>query len=141
MDARKLPGWPLYVVLQSAKNPMHFRRPVSALFFACLMISNPAHALDLNPLSAIKGAVEHLVDDGTSKDAARDVKIKATIAAEVVDKMASQIISISSGVYEQRVMLTGIVETAEQKAKAGELAKGIDGIRKLVTHIEVRPKS
>ena len=99
-----------------------------------------AHALDLNPLSAIKGVVEHAVEDRTSEDAAKDVEIKASIAAEVIDKMGSDVISITSDVYEQRVMLTGIVEVPEQKAQAGKMAKGVDGVITVYKELRVVPK-
>ncbi|MBO6521814.1 MAG: BON domain-containing protein [Rhodospirillales bacterium] len=108
---------------------------MSALFSA-----PAAMALDLNPLSIVKGAVEHAVEDRTSEDAAKDVEIKASIAADVIDKMGSEVISISSDVYEQRVMLTGIVETPEVKSKAGELARGVEGVKTVYNELRVIPK-
>lgn len=102
--------------------------------------TSPAKALDLNPLSAIKGVVEHAVEDRTSEDAAKDVEIKAKIAANVIDKMGSDVISITSDVYEQRVMLTGIVEKPEQKAEAGKLAKGVEDVKIVYNELRVIPK-
>lgn len=113
--------------------------PVLAIVLP-LLGAVPALALDLNPLSAIKGAVEHAVEDRSSADAATDVKIKASIAAKVIDKMSSDVISITSDVYEQRVMLTGIVETAEQKEKAGELVKTVERVKWLFNELRVVSK-
>jgi len=113
--------------------------PALAVVLA-LLAAAPVSALDLNPLSAIKGAVEHAVEDRSSADAATDVKIKAAIAAKVIDKMTSDVISITSDVYEQRVMLTGIVETAEQKEKAGELVKTVERVRWLYNELRVVSK-
>merc|ERR1711879_642001 len=85
----------------------------------------PAWALDLNPLSAIKGAVEAAVEDRSSQDIASDLSIKTKITAEVIDKMGSEVISINADVYEGQVMLTGAVDHKDIKEKAGILTKGI----------------
>ncbi|MBO6950212.1 MAG: BON domain-containing protein [Rhodospirillales bacterium] len=120
---------------------MSYRAELSALAIVfSLFAAAPAFALDLNPLSAIKGAVEHAVEDRSSADAATDVKIKASIAAKVIDKMSSDVIAITSDVYEQRVMLTGIVETAEQKEKAGELVKTVERVKWLYNELRVVTK-
>ncbi len=97
----------------------------------------PALAQFFNPFSAIKGAVEAIAEDRSSEDIAKDLEIKATIIADVIDKMGSEVISISSDVYEQDVMLTGSVEKAEQKARAGKLAAATDGVKKVYNEIIV----
>ena len=97
----------------------------------------PAPALDLNPFSAIKSAVEAVAEDRSSADIAKDLEIKATITADVIDKMGSDVISISSDVYEQDAMLTGSVEKAEQKAEAGKLAAAVEGVKKVYNEIIV----
>ena len=71
-----------------------------AVAVAALFVAGPAQALDLNPLSAIKSAVEAAVEDRSADDIGTDTRIKAEITAEVVDKMASEVISISADVYE-----------------------------------------
>lgn len=96
-----------------------------------------ATALDLNPFTAIKSAVEAAVEDRSSGDIAKDLKIKAVITTKVVDKMGSDVISISADVYEQDVMLTGSVETAKQKTDAGKLAASVEGVKKLYNEILV----
>lgn len=106
-----------------------------------LTAAGPASAIDLNPFSAIKGAVEAVAEDRSSSDIATDTSIKAKIAAEVIDKMGSDVISIGADVYEQDVMLTGTVETAEQKAEAGKLAKGIEGVKTVYNEIRVVKKT
>lgn len=104
---------------------------------AVLVAATPAAALDLNPLSAIKSAVEAAVEDRSSGDIAKDLEIKTKITAEVIDKMGSEVISISADVYEQDVMLTGVVDKADIKAKAGGLARGVDGVKKVYNEILV----
>ena len=97
----------------------------------------PASALDLNPLSAIKGLVEAAVEERSSDDIKRDLEIRASITAEVVDKMGTDVISINADVYEQDVMLTGNVEKQETKSKAEALARNTKGIKKLYNEILV----
>lgn len=97
----------------------------------------PAWALDLNPLSAIKGAVEAAVEDRSSQDIASDLSIKTKITAEVIDKMGSEVISINADVYEGQVMLSGAVDNAGIKEKAGMLTKGIKGVKRLFNEIMV----
>ena len=97
----------------------------------------PASALDLNPLSAIKGLVEAAVEERSGDDIKRDLEIRAAITAEVVDKMGTDVISINADVYEQDVMLTGNVEKQSTKDKAEDLAKTIKGIKKLYNEILV----
>lgn len=106
-----------------------------------LVATDPAQAFGLNPLSAIKGAVEAVAEDRSSSDIAKDTSIKAKITAEVIDKMGSDVISISADVYEQDVMLTGTVEKAAQKAEAGKLVKGIEGVKKLYNEIRIVKKT
>src|SRR3989338_7088792 len=94
---------------------------------AALLAPVPGRALDLNPLSAIKGAIEAAAEDRSSDDIAKDIKIKAKVAAEVIDKIGTDAVSINAAVYEQDVMLTGKVETAEQKDQAGKLTVAVEG--------------
>ncbi len=100
--------------------------------------SSPALAFELvNPLSVIKNAVEAAAEDRSSADIASDLKIKTAIIAGVIDKLGSEVISINSDVYEQNVMLTGKVEKAGLKAKAGKLTAAVKGVKKVYNQILV----
>ena len=108
-----------------------------AVLVAVTAAALPARALDLNPLSAIKGAVEAAVEDRSASDIATDTTIKAKITADVIDKMGTDVISISADVYEQNVMLTGIVEDKAQKTQAGDLTKAIEDVKTVYNEILV----
>jgi len=95
----------------------------------------PAWAIELNPFSAIKSAVEAAAEDRSSSDIAKDLEIKAKITAEVIDKLGKEVISINSDVYEQDVMLTGAVEKKELKAQAEALTRKIEGVGKIYNKI------
>lgn len=98
----------------------------------------PARALELNPLSAIKSAVEAVVEDRSAEDLAKDTEIKASIVVNVIDKMGADVISIHADVYEQDVMLTGVVETGEQRVQAESLTRNVEGVKKLYNEIIVK---
>ena len=114
-------------------------KSLSRATIALLLILTPTSswALDLNPLTAIKSAVEAAVEDRTAEDIAADLAIKGKLTANVIDKMGSDVISISADVYEQVVMLTGTVETGKQKTQAGRLAKAVENVKKVYNEILV----
>lgn len=98
----------------------------------------PGHAIDLNPLSMMKGVVEAAVEDRSAGDIAADAEIKAKIAANIVDQMGSDVISIGVDVYEQDVMLTGVVDTSKQKQQAGKIAYAVSGVKKVYNDVQVK---
>ena len=125
---------------QEGTRSMPFSRPFFRLGLALVLMGVPASApaLDfVNPLSIIKGTVEALVEDRSAEDIAKDLEIKAKITAQVIDEMGSDVISISSDVYEQDVMLTGTVETEAEKAKAGAITAAIAGVKTVHNQIMV----
>ena len=97
----------------------------------------PAQAIELNPFSAIKSALEAAVEDRSGGDIGKDLEIKASITVDVIDKMGTDVISISVDVYEQDVMLTGVVENAKQKTEAEKLSRAVEGVKKLYNDILV----
>lgn len=107
-----------------------------AVFSFFISVHN-AQALDLNPLSAIKSAVEAAVEDRSSEDIAKDLELKAKITSKIVDELGTDVLSLSTDVYEQDVMLTGAVENSALKAKAGSLAKTVEGVKKLFNEVIV----
>lgn len=114
-------------------------KTLPTVIFAAILASaaGPAQAIELNPFSAIKSAVEAVVEDRSGGDIAKDLEIKARITTDVVDKMGTDAISIGVDVYEQNVMLTGIVENARQKAEAEKLSRAVEGVLKLYNEILV----
>jgi hyperosmotically inducible protein len=120
---------------------MRFAIVTSLLIGAAVTAAAPALAIELNPFSAIKGAVEAVAEDRSSADITKDTSIKAKITANVIDKMGSGVVSIGADVYEQDVLLTGTVETTAQKAEAGKLAKAVEGVKTVFNEILVVKKA
>jgi len=81
--------------------------------------------------------VEAAVEDRSADDIGTDLKLKATVVGEVLDKMTGDVISIGADVYEQDVMLTGAVEDAKVKTRAGKLVRNIEGVKKVYNEILV----
>ena len=103
-----------------------------------LLAAAPARAIELiNPFSIIKSAVEAAVEDRASEDIAKDLAIKATFTKDVISEMGTGVISIKADVYEQDVMLTGVVEDAKQKIQAAKLTRKIEDVKKIYNKIRV----
>lgn len=68
-----------------------------------------------------------------------DLSIKNTINHALLDE--ALLLSISTDVYQGRVMLTGSVKDAETRQKAEDLARQVDGVRELYNEIQVTDES
>ena len=110
---------------------------ISLLAAFAVMLVIPAQAIDLNPFSLIKSAVEAAAEDRSSGDIATDLKIETAITAAIVDELGTDVISLNVDVYEQDVMLTGAVEDPKLKQKAGQLSKAAEGVKKTYNDILV----
>lgn len=115
-------------------------RSITLAFIAAMMIAPSAYAIDINPFGYIKDAVEAAVEDRSADDIAKDTEIKAKIIAAVTDGMGSDMISFSTDVYEQDVMLTGVVDNGKLKSQAESIAKTVKGVKKIYNEVLVVPK-
>ncbi|NQV60561.1 MAG: BON domain-containing protein [Alphaproteobacteria bacterium] len=120
-------------------GPVRWRRLSAALLLlsGVLLTAGPAAAISLNPLTAIKGAIEAALEDRSADDIGADLKIKTAIVGEVLNKMTGDVIAIGADVYEQDVMLTGAVDDEATKVRAGELVRTIDGVKQIYNEILV----
>jgi len=92
------------------------------VLLALLCHVTPAQAFDFNPLGYVKSAVEAVAEDRSSADIGKDTSIKADIVSKITDQMGSDVMSVSTDVYEQDVMLTGTIET-EKKSNRPVLSR------------------
>lgn len=118
----------------------HSALAFTAVLTTTLALAQSAHAIDINPFGYLKDAVEAAVEDRSAEDIGKDAEIKATIIARVTDEMGTDMISFSTDVYEQDVMLTGVVEAGDLKTQAGRIAKGVEDVKKLYNEVLVIPK-
>ena len=61
-------------------------------------------------VSALKTAVEAMVEDRDAEDIGEDLSLRTAIIGKIFERMGDGLISINVDVYEQDVMLTGAVE-------------------------------
>jgi hyperosmotically inducible protein len=123
---------------------MHFTARTLALCAALMSFwvsVHPAQAIDFNPLSYVKGAVEAVVEDRSAGDIAKDTEIKAKIFAAITDGLGTDMIAFNTDVYEQDVMLTGIVEDDKLRAEAGRLAGGVEDVKTIYNDVLIIPKA
>jgi len=113
---------------------------VSTLLISTIALTTPAFAIDLNPLSYVKGAVEAVVEDRSSGDIAKDAEIKTKIIAAITEKLGTDMIAFNTDVYEQEVMITGVVEDDKLKTQAEHIAKTVPGVKRLYNDVLVIPK-
>jgi len=111
------------------------------VLLALICHATAVQAFDFNPLGYIKDAVEAVAEDRSSSDIGKDTKIKAAIVSKITNQMGSDVISVSTDVYEQDAMLTGTVETNKQKQQAGAIVKSVKGVKKVYNEVIVHKKS
>jgi osmotically-inducible protein OsmY len=107
-----------------------------------LALSAGAMALSgCSPLGVPISAIEAVAEDRSSSDIATDTKIKAGIISDINGAMTTKLAALLNvDVYEQEVMLTGVVKTAADKAKAGSLAIARPGVKNVLNEIQVVPE-
>lgn len=116
-------------------NSRFFLFLVPAVIFGAAI--TPAHAIDLNPLSALKAAVEAAVEDRSSSDIGKDLGIKVEFTASVIKEMGTDAIAINADVYEQEVLLTGSVENHKLREQAEKLTRQDEDIVRVYNEILV----
>ena len=89
------------------------------------------------PISAIEAAAE----DRSAGDIGTDVKLKAGIISGINDELGAKLAALLNvDVYEQAVMLSGVVALPAEKTKAGSVAKNHSGVKKVYNEIQVVPE-
>jgi uncharacterized protein YunC (DUF1805 family) len=73
-------------------------------------------------------------DERVLADSAITTKVKTALLTE--KGIPSTSISVTT--YESEVMLSGFVESAAIKDKAGQVASGVSGVKKIQNHLSVR---
>ncbi len=102
---------------------------VVAAGFALAGCTSPTMILD---------AATTVAEDRTMSQVATDVGLKIDINAKLLsNKYRDLFLDVNTNVYENRVMLTGSVETGSQKRRATLLVRGIKGVTKVINELQV----
>ncbi len=68
-----------------------------------------------------------------------DATITTKVKAKIADENIMRGIAVSVETFEGNVTLTGAVETSQQKKRAEEVAKSVDGVRAVNNLLMIRP--
>ena len=86
------------------------------------------------------GSVEMVVEDRSGAHIELDSKIIVGLKNDINNQMGTgKAFSITNDVYEQTVMLTGIVETSNMRAQAGDIANAHPGVKQVINELQVIP--
>ncbi|MDX1737121.1 MAG: BON domain-containing protein [Alphaproteobacteria bacterium] len=88
----------------------------------------------LNPITV----VQRVVEDRSATDIAKDTEIVAKANVAMAD---SKVISASTIVYEQRLVVYGIVTDNQKYKKLERDVRAIDGVKKLYWHVKYMSES
>jgi hyperosmotically inducible periplasmic protein len=69
-----------------------------------------------------------------------DSTITAAVKAKLVADKAANLTRVDVETTKQVVALNGIVESADQKARAEQLAKQVNGVRKVDNNLQIQKK-
>jgi hyperosmotically inducible protein len=67
-----------------------------------------------------------------------DAMITAAVKAKLVGDAAANLVNVDVDTREGTVTLTGTVRSEEQRARAVELARGVDGVRAVINSLRVQ---
>jgi len=83
-------------------------------------------------------AVEMAAEDRSFDDQKADTKIKAGIITDINNRMNTTLAALLNvDVYEQRVLLTGEVDSAEERAKVGEIVRARTDVKRIYNEVQV----
>ena len=86
----------------------------------------------------ILDAATTVAEDRSMSQVATDVGLKIDINAKLLsNEYRDLFFDVNTNVYENRVMLTGSVETAGQKRRATLLVRGVKGVTKVINELQV----
>ena len=76
-------------------------------------------------------------EDRTTEDQATDTKIAAGILKRLFDRDKGLVIDVSTDVWEQRVLWTGTLDNAKERAAVEGLVRKDKRIKRLYRHIRI----
>lgn len=98
----------------------------------------------LQAAKAVTG-VKHVYDglvviskDRSAGQAIDDTTIQASLKEKLAELDVSKAWNINTDVYDGQVLMSGFIHGAASRAKAGEIAQGIKGVKKVYNKIELK---
>lgn len=97
--------------------------------------SNHNGSLSQQEFSSYKSTV----DTAENKQAAEDSAITAKIKSKYLIEKNFSSFKVSVETKDNHVILSGFVDTADQKARAEHIARGVSGVKSVKNALEVKP--
>lgn len=90
-----------------------------------------------SPLTVPIEVATTMAEERKVGDVGNDARIKASILSQFTEEAKGLLMDVGTDVYEGQVMLTGSVKRAEDRAKAEELVRQVNGVREIFNEIQV----
>ena len=78
--------------------------------------------------------------DATAGQAVDDSMLTASVKTKLVEDSTTKAYEINVGTQKGVVQLTGFVDSTTMKARAGELARSVEGVKEVRNDLEIRQK-
>ena len=96
-----------------------------------------AAAKSVSGVTKVHDSLVVIKKDRSAGQAIDDTTIQATLKSKLTGEDASKAWSINTDVYNGEVLMSGFIHGEQARAKAGEIAKGIKGVKKVYNKIEL----
>jgi len=96
-----------------------------------------AAAKSVSGVTKVHDSLVVIKKDRSAGQAIDDTAIQATLKSKLAGADASKAWSINTDVYDGQVLMSGFIHGEKARAEAGEIAKGIKGVKNVYNKIEL----
>ena len=76
----------------------------------------------------------------TAGENVSDTSITSAVKAKLAGDRVGTLTQVGVETVRNTVYLTGVVPTADDKRRAGEIARNVDGVKEVVNNLQIRPQ-
>jgi hyperosmotically inducible protein len=91
--------------------------------------------------TVITEGAQKLWEDRSTEDQATDIKIGSSILKRLSDRDTGLLLDVSTDVWEQRVLLTGVLDKASEKAVVEKLVRSDGRIKRFYSNVRIVSKA
>ena len=96
-----------------------------------------AAAKSVSGVTKVHDSLVVIKKDRSAGQAIDDTTIQATLKTKLAEQDASKAWSINTDVYNGQVLMSGFIHGEKSRVQAGEIAKGIKGVKHVYNKIEL----
>lgn len=89
-------------------------------------------------LAASVGACAAVSGRETAGEYIDDATITTRVKAAIFDEPSLKVLQVNVETFQDVVQLSGFVDSSESKAKAGQVASNVQGVRSVKNHLVIR---